>query len=400
MPLRSALLPPVLDEDEVGALAQLVRRIEAEPAHRVGLMQQFSNAVGHVVSELQFLSHGSWGSVEDFVAHWLSPPPLLTDISDDEFVEMIERLQAAADSEVALQFWTAVLETHLDVDSIHALAFQRPALTAREVLMRARARPSTRSQRTFDVVGPHLAEAAAWCLVKGNVADPVSSLRSAALSAMRSDTTEALETSALLVEVAAVIARRQRLLSALPDPDWSSWTEGRVVVYFPDDNLACGASSVTSRGFFDVNNTPPWDSWIGAGVCNGRPFILSFVPAAFVATINRAIHHNPEACIIWLDDADDAITAMALTMLRQPLLVVDDRFQLEQRDLRLTPHLDVPLPKHLRVRLERADGSSTTTMAACHWMSGGTGPGIAIVVPLTKADVPIGTTVWWVPDAA
>lgn len=137
MALRSALLPPVLDDGEVSALAQLVRRIEAEPAQRATLMRRFNDAVGHVVSELQFLSHGSWSSVEEFVAHWLSPPPTLTDISDDEFVELIERVQAGADSDVALRFWTTVLETHLDVD-IHRLLFQTPTLPAREVLARAR----------------------------------------------------------------------------------------------------------------------------------------------------------------------------------------------------------------------------------------------------------------------
>jgi hypothetical protein len=37
---------------------------------------------------------------------------------------------------------------------------------------------------------------------------------------------------------------------------------GRLMVYFPDAALADGAAEVQSRGFFDVHNTPPWDTWI------------------------------------------------------------------------------------------------------------------------------------------
>jgi hypothetical protein len=38
-------------------------------------------------------------------------------------------------------------------------------------------------------------------------------------------------------------------------------TGGRLLAYFPDNNLACGVAEVESQGFFDTNNIPPYDTW-------------------------------------------------------------------------------------------------------------------------------------------
>ena len=33
-------------------------------------------------------------------------------------------------------------------------------------------------------------------------------------------------------------------------------------MHAPDDNLADGAAALASRGFFDEDNAPPWDTWL------------------------------------------------------------------------------------------------------------------------------------------
>ena len=38
---------------------------------------------------------------------------------------------------------------------------------------------------------------------------------------------------------------------------------GELLLYFPDMNLADGAAEAETGGFFDVHNTPPWDTWVG-----------------------------------------------------------------------------------------------------------------------------------------
>lgn len=49
---------------------------------------------------------------------------------------------------------------------------------------------------------------------------------------------------------------------------------GRVLLYFPEENLACGAAQVGSGGFYDEDNVPPWDIWVG--FWDGA--LLSWVP--------------------------------------------------------------------------------------------------------------------------
>jgi hypothetical protein len=42
----------------------------------------------------------------------------------------------------------------------------------------------------------------------------------------------------------------------------SGLSGGRLLIYFPNHDLACGAAEQETAGFFDVNNVPPWDTWV------------------------------------------------------------------------------------------------------------------------------------------
>jgi hypothetical protein len=58
---------------------------------------------------------------------------------------------------------------------------------------------------------------------------------------------------------------RSRRLRASGRRNLSSITDlcgGRLVAYFPDDNLFDGAAEAESQGFFDVDNIPPYDTWV------------------------------------------------------------------------------------------------------------------------------------------
>jgi hypothetical protein len=83
---------------------------------------------------------------------------------------------------------------------------------------------------------------------------------------------------------------------------------GRLLVYFPDLDLADGAAEVESGGYFDVNNAPPWDTWIAmvldAGDNAKSPYLVSWVPQEFLGAAQRGIDVNPEQCILWIEDAD------------------------------------------------------------------------------------------------
>lgn len=70
---------------------------------------------------------------------------------------------------------------------------------------------------------------------------------------------------------------------------------GRLLLYAPDENLFDGASQYGSKGFFDVDNIPPWDTW----VCFFENYLVSWVPQQLVELANQGIDVNPEGCILW-----------------------------------------------------------------------------------------------------
>jgi len=70
---------------------------------------------------------------------------------------------------------------------------------------------------------------------------------------------------------------------------------GRLLQYAPDENLCDGAAQYSSKGFFDVDNIPPWDTWI----CFIEPYLISWVPPRLLELANIGIDVNPEQCILW-----------------------------------------------------------------------------------------------------
>jgi hypothetical protein len=74
---------------------------------------------------------------------------------------------------------------------------------------------------------------------------------------------------------------------------------GGILLYAPDENLRDGAAKYSSKGFFDIDNIPPWDSW----VCFHERHLVSWVPPALIDLANAGIDVNPEQCIQWADDS-------------------------------------------------------------------------------------------------
>jgi hypothetical protein len=95
--------------------------------------------------------------------------------------------------------------------------------------------------------------------------------------------------------VAEVVARRSRLTAATSAGERDTNVGGRLLLYTPSENLACGAAEASSNGFFDVNNVPPWDIWVDFS----EDALVSWVPPALVDVAQMGIYVNPEACIRW-----------------------------------------------------------------------------------------------------
>lgn len=90
--------------------------------------------------------------------------------------------------------------------------------------------------------------------------------------------------------VDAVVVKRRRLLAGARQ----SWP-GRILVFQPGESLSDGAASKITAGFFDGDNTPPWDLWIAYSEGN----LYAWIPSALELLAQDAIDVNPEQCIKW-----------------------------------------------------------------------------------------------------
>jgi hypothetical protein len=168
---------------------------------------------------------------------------------------------------------------------------------------------NARDQRRFI---ERLTEAISWCTGAGSLSDPRTSLRTFKPADL------------VLVsqhdQVFAVCGDRWRALSLSGRRDLPAVTSlcgGRLVAYFPGDSLSDGPAEAESKGFFDVDNIPPYDTWVWM-VRNVRAaeypgttgeidanYLVAWVPPDFIDLANRGIEANPEQCIMWLDTLDD-----------------------------------------------------------------------------------------------
>jgi hypothetical protein len=86
---------------------------------------------------------------------------------------------------------------------------------------------------------------------------------------------------------------------------------GRLIGYEPDKNLYDGAAEVCSNGFFDVDNTPAWDTWVAyVAEPSGPEYLLSWIPPALLDLANGGVDANPEVCIWWLDEEKPGLWQM------------------------------------------------------------------------------------------
>jgi len=98
--------------------------------------------------------------------------------------------------------------------------------------------------------------------------------------------------------VAQVGAKRSQLLDRVPEYEQGNYANaGRLLLYWPENNLAGGAAQASSGGFFNVDNVPPWDIWV---TYEGR-VLISWVPPGLIELAQMGIDVNPENCIQWID---------------------------------------------------------------------------------------------------
>ena len=98
--------------------------------------------------------------------------------------------------------------------------------------------------------------------------------------------------------VTEVVETRARLLNQRSAArHQAEGRSGRLLLYWPGENLACGAAHVSSGGFYDFGNVPPWDLWVAFI----EETLVSWVPPRLIEAAQMGIDVNPENCIQWID---------------------------------------------------------------------------------------------------
>jgi hypothetical protein len=80
--------------------------------------------------------------------------------------------------------------------------------------------------------------------------------------------------------------------------------------YAPDETVSDGASEEVTHGFFNIEEEPPWDLWLGWVVeKSGWPwgYLVCWIPPTFVETVQDGIDVNPVDCIGWLPELEQAL---------------------------------------------------------------------------------------------
>lgn len=110
--------------------------------------------------------------------------------------------------------------------------------------------------------------------------------------------------------VESVVADRSKLLKNSTKKlthYHSALNAGRILVFNPLRSLVCGGSEANSEGFFNMNDTPPWDTWLmyiderNAKGVNDQwsTYLLSWVPHSYIDLADDGIETNPAGCIDW-----------------------------------------------------------------------------------------------------
>lgn len=154
-----------------------------------------------------------------------------------------------------------------------------------------------------------LAQVIAWCEPRGSIDDPACSLRSQELRPRVLE--ENRESIVRMVHSSR--AYRREVRDAQPVARADDLKGGRLLIYYPDEDLADGAAEAETRGFFDGDDAPPWDTWVAlfrdAETSQWADYLVSWVPAAFVELVQRGIDVAMVECIGWLDETNVAVAS-------------------------------------------------------------------------------------------
>ena len=77
-------------------------------------------------------------------------------------------------------------------------------------------------------------------------------------------------------------------------------TKSKLLLYEPSETVSDGAAEVASRGFYDLKDAPPWDTWF----LYENDAVFCCVPEHAISAAQAGIDVNPVDCIHWANWSD------------------------------------------------------------------------------------------------
>ncbi len=104
--------------------------------------------------------------------------------------------------------------------------------------------------------------------------------------------------AAIVEGVCEARAARLRELGKYPALERVNLAGGRILRHTPRGRVSDGSPGYDSKGFFDRECAPPWETW----VCY-RGDLVAYVPRILCGLAQRGIEVDPANCVRWADSA-------------------------------------------------------------------------------------------------
>lgn len=155
------------------------------------------------------------------------------------------------------------------------------------------------------------AETMVWCNLRASIADPVGSLRTHALRPRTSLEAVPIRDRRSFVEILGDARAAMLQEARIPIPSRVPLkSDGRVLYYQYESSTRDTGAPHFSKGFFNLDDAPPWDSWIYYNAEPGHSFLLSWVPCALIEIANQGLLSNSDQCICWASKIDTEFTRL------------------------------------------------------------------------------------------
>ncbi len=154
----------------------------------------------------------------------------------------------------------------------------------------------TAVDRLLDV----LRETIAWCHPRVDASAPQTCLRSPELRPNELFDLYAKTNKHNESVVLDVAAQRRALLAEAP-PVEPTGAEGKLLFLDPSTSTGCQAMDPASGGYFDLDDTPPWDTWVAfvgdrdhanRHDCSSSALLVSWVPRELYPRARNGLNNN------------------------------------------------------------------------------------------------------------